>query len=365
MDKAQELGEEELLETLLTVPIKDVIERHVESTEVRASVGGGDQGDITAPGSFLMSMFGRYGRTRDDTENHGLVRGGMGSITQAMARSAEAHRASIRTDAEVERILTSNGKATGVELADGGVVEGDIVVSNADPKRTFLKLLDPAELDDGFLADVRALKTQSASLKLHCALRELPDLSAYLGSEFDPRYLGRVRMLPSLEHLHDSWADAINGRVSRAPVVSMQVPSVYDPTLAPDGHHVMSLWVYYEPPHLKEGTWADARQEVGEQLIDMLSEYAPNIRDAIVDWVVLTPEDMEARIGLTDGNIRHVDMVPQQILGRRPLPGWSDYRTPVQGLYICGAGTHPGGEVTGAPGHNAAHVILKELGLAE
>ena len=145
--------------------------------------------------------------------------------------------------------------------------------------------------------------------------------------------------------------------------MAIQIPSVVDPTLAPEGHHVMSLWVTYEPPHLKEGQWSDMRQEAGESLIDELCKYAPNLRDALIDWVVLTPEDIEERIGMTDGNIRHLDVVPQQMLDRRPMLGWADYRTPVQGLYMCGAGTHPGGEVTGAPGHNAAHAVLQDLGL--
>jgi phytoene dehydrogenase-like protein len=168
-----------------------------------------------------------------------------------------------------------------------------------------------------------------------------------------------------MDYYQASWADAQNGRVSRTPLIQVQVPTVYDPTVAEAGHHVMSMWVTYEPPHLKDGSWADARQEVGEQLIEVFSQYAPNIRDAIIDWTLLTPEDMEERVGLTDGNIRHVDMLPQQLLSRRPLPGWSDYRTPIKGLFMCGSGTHPGGEVTGAPGHNAAHVVLKELGLRD
>ena len=161
----------------------------------------------------------------------------------------------------------------------------------------------------------------------------------------------------------NSWQDAKDGRPSCNPIMRIQIPTVYDPTLAPEGHHVMSVWVFYEPAHLKDRSWADVRQEAGEKLIDLLSTYAPNLRDALIDWAVFTPEDIEERVGLTDGNIRHLDIIPQQVLDRRPLPRWSDYRTPVHGLYMCGSGTHPGGEVTGAPGHNAAHVILQDLGV--
>ena len=366
VDRAREIGEEETLQTLLMVPMKDLVERYFESEEIRgAACSGGDQGDVTAPGSALAAAYFRIGALSDDTENHGIVRGGMGEVTQSMARSAEAHGASIRTDAEVRRIITENGSAVGAELVNGEVLKSDIVISNTDPKRLFLSLLDEGSLDEEFLDDVRALKTNSASLKFHCALRELPDFSAYLGAEFDPTHLAMARICPSVDYQQASWEDAKNGRFSRTPIMFVQIPSVVDPTLAPEGHHVMSLWVTYEPPHLKEGQWSDIRQEVGERLIDELSKYAPNLRDALIDWAVLTPEDIEERVGMTDGNIRHVDIIPQQMLDRRPLPGWSDYRTPVEGLYMCGAGTHPGGEVTGAPGHNAAHVVLKDLGLGK
>jgi phytoene dehydrogenase-like protein len=360
MDRFREDKEEELLHTLLTVPLKDLIERFFDSPQIMAMVcaAGGDQGDITAPGSAFSSAFFKFAGFRKDKENYGIVRGGMGAITQSMAHSAEAHGASIRTDAEVKRILTEAGRATGVELANGEILAGDIVVSNADPKRTFGRLLDSADMDDAFLADVESLETQAASIKLHCALKELPDLSKYLGASFEPKDIALMTICPSVEYYQNSWEDAKNGRVSRSPLIQVQVPTVYDSTVAEAGQHILSMWVTYEPPHLKDGSWADVRREAGDQLIDVFAEYVPNIRDAILDWKLLTPEDMETRVGLTDGNIRHLDMTPQQVLNRRPLPGWSDYRTPIEGLYLCGSGTHPGGEVTGAPGHNAAQVIL-------
>ena len=362
-DKARDMGEQDVLETLLTVPLKDLLEQYFESEEMRAFVCSQvDGGDITAPGSAYASAYFHLADFRDDQENHGLVRGGMGTITIAMARAAEAHGASIRTDAEVARILTERGRVTGVELADGEVLEADVVVSNADPKRTFLTLVDEEDLNKEFLRGIRGLNTNSASLKFHCALNELPDFSAYLGPDFDPKHLASIKICPSLDYYQASWEDARGGRASRYPVMQVQIPTVYDPTLAPEGHHVMSMWVYYQPAKIKGGTWSDEKEAVGERLIDELSQYAPNIRRAIVDWAVFTPEDIEERVGLTDGNIRHIDMIPQQVLRRRPLPGWADYRTPIDGLYMCGAGTHPGGEVTGAPGHNAAHMILEEMG---
>ena len=356
-------GEEELLETLLTVPLKDLIERFFVSDEVKAAVSTGafDMGDISAPGSAYITALYRFSAFREDTENYGIVRGGMGGITQSLARSAEHAGVTIRTGAEVKRILTNDGKAAGVELVDGETISADIVISNADPKRTYLTLVDESELPNEFVEEVSSLKTMAASGKFLCAVSELPDFSRHLGPNFNPEHLAMMTLCPSVDQSQKAWEDCRNGRVTKSPVMQLQIPSTYDPTVAPDGHHVLSLWVYFLPPHIKGGSWAEARAEYGEWLIDYVSEYAPNFRDIIIDWVFLTPEDIEERIGLTDGNIRHLDMIPQQMMSRRPLPGWSDYRSPIEGLYLCGAGTHPGGEVTGAPGHNAAHIVLGDL----
>ncbi len=362
-DRFRQEGEEELLETLLTVPFKELIERYFVSEEVKAAVSTGamDMGDISAPGSAYMSALYRFSAFREDTENYGIVRGGMGGITQSLAKSAEANGVSIRTGAEVKRILTSNGKATGVELADGEVIGADVIVSNADPKRTYLKLLSEADLEAEFVDEVKSLKTKAASAKFLCAIKELPDFSRHLGPNYNPEHLAMMTICPTIDQCENAWNDAKNGRITETPIMQLQIPSVYDPTVAPEGQHVLSLWVYFLPPHVKDSSWSDERQRYGEWLIDYVSQYAPNFRDIIIDWTFLTPEDIEDRIGLTDGNIRHIDMIPQQMMSRRPLPGWSDYRTPINGLYLCGAGTHPGGEVTGAPGHNAAHIVLEDL----
>ena len=362
-ERFRQEGEEELLETLLTVPLRDLIDRYFISDEVRTAVSTGsvDMGDISAPGSAYITALYRFSAFRQDTENYGIVRGGMGSITQALARSAEASGVSIRTGAAVRRVLTNGGRATGVVLEDGEVIEADIVLSNADPKRTFLKLLSETDIGEEFTNEVRSLKTRAASGKFLCALKELPDLSGYLGPGYNPEHLAMMTLCPTVDQCESSWNDAKNGRVPDTPIIHLQIPTVYDKTVSPEGCHVLSLWVYFLPPHVRDGSWGEIRQQFGEHLIDEVSKYAPNFRDAIIDWVLLTPEDIEERVGLTDGNIRHLDMIPQQMMSRRPLPGWSDYRTPVEGLYLCGAGTHPGGEVTGAPGHNAAHVVLGDL----
>lgn len=362
-ERFRQEGEEELLETLLTVPLRDLMDRYFQSEELKATVSTGsvDMGDISSPGSAFITALYRFSAFRQDTENYGIVRGGMGSITQSLARSAEASGVSIRTGASVRRVLTNGGRAAGVELEGGEVIEADVVLSNADPKRTFLKLLDETDVDENFLNEVKALKTRSASGKFLCSLKELPDFSGYLGSDYNPEHLAMITLCPTADLFENSWNDARNGRVPDTPVINLQIPSVYDRTVAPEGRHVLSLWVYFLPSHVKDGSWEEMRQPYGERLIDEVSRYAPNFRDAIIDWVLLTPEDIEERIGLTDGNIRHLDIIPQQVMSRRPLPGWSDYRTPVEGLYLCGAGTHLGGEVTGVPGHNSAHVVLRDL----
>ena len=169
-----------------------------------------------------------------------------------------------------------------------------------------------------------------------------------------------IRIMPSLDAIEASWRDAMAGIPTRHPLMQLQIPTVIDPTLAPPGAHVLSAWVTYQPARLREGTWAARGREVGERLLDAIAGYAPDIRDCVEDWLLISPEEIESRVGMTDGNIRHLDILPHQMLAARPLPGWSGYRTPVPGLYLCGAGTHPGGEVTGAPGHNAAHALLRD-----
>ena len=348
-------------ERLLTVSMGEVLCEFFESEQMRGTYSQAqDVGDLDAPGGAWC-----YAHIRTSAlnrpENVGLVHGGMGGITRAMARSARGRGATLKTGAEVDRILISGGRACGVALRDGGEFRSRVVLSNADPKRTFLKLVPQGGIDAGFLDRVARLKTRAAYLKFHAALSGLPDFSAHLGDGFDPRCLAEIKICPSMDYYRSSWNDACRGRPSRTPVMEVQIPSVYDPTMAPPGHHVMSVWVSYAPVTLAEGTWDERRQEVGEQLIDALCRYAPNLRDILVDWSLFTPVDIERRVGLTDGNIRHLDIVPGQFFSERPLAGWANYRTPLPGLYLCGAGTHPGGEVTGAPGHNAAAAVLRDL----
>ncbi len=358
--KVRGTGEEAFLARLLKVSMKEVVCSFFESEPVRGTfVHAHDVGDPAAPGSawcYAYIKCSLLGRARDK----GIVRGGMGAITRAMAAAARARGAVLQEGVEVERVLVTEGKAAGVALADGTEIRARVVVSNADPKRTFLKLVGGHHLGSDFARRVARLKTRAAYLKFHAALEALPDFSTYFDAALDPRWLAEVKICPSVAYLERCWDEARRGEPARRPVMEVQIPSGHDASMAPPGGHVMSVWALYAPVRLRRGTWEERRREVGEGLINTLSAFAPNLRDVIVDWSLFTPADLERRVALTDGNIRHIDMIPGQFLAQRPLQGWAHYRTPITNLYLCGAGTHPGGEVTGAPGHNAAAVILED-----
>jgi len=206
---------------------------------------------------------------------------------------------------------------------------------------------------------VRRLSTGTAYLKFHAALNRLPDFSQHFDGDYDARLLAATKICPSVEYYEQSWDDAVHGRPSRNPVMSVQIPSAYDPTMAPTGRHVISVWTLYAPVHLAEGTWDEKREEVGEQLIDVLTQYAPDFRDCIANWVLFTPADMEQEFRISGGHWHHGDLAFDQFLMVRPVPGAAQYRTPLEGLFLCGAGCHPGGGVMGIAGRNAAQQVLK------
>ena len=207
------------------------------------------------------------------------------------------------------------------------------------------------------------MKTNLTHLKFHAALTEAPDFSHFFPEVESNGYMGMMQICPSPAYFEKSCRDTSEGRITDSPVIELQVPSVHDDSLAPEGKHLLSAFVLHAPRVLASGSWDDAREQAAESLIDKITEYAPNFRDSVIDWRLASPVDMESRVGLTNGNIHHLDLVSTQMLSDRPLTGWADYATPIDGLYLCGAGTHPGGEVTGAPGHNAAHRIIRGPGL--
>jgi phytoene dehydrogenase-like protein len=350
-------ADEEVWETMLTVSMRDLVERFFEDPRVRAYfINAQDAGDPSAPGSVLSVAYIRSG-TLGKPENRGIPKGGMGKVSEAMAAVARSRGAEIRTGVAVRKILVEEGRATGVVLEDGQEIRAVVVVSNADPKRTYLSLVDEKDLDETFVHRVRNLTTRANCVKALVALREFPDFGRYLGPGFDPRLAAYVKICPSVEWFQESWDAARDGRLSRTPIMHIQFPTTYDRSLAPAGRHVMSSWSLYYPAHPKDGAWdAAKKQEIIDVHLEILSQYVPNFRSLVLDFTLETPADIERRIGMTDGNIRHIDVTSQQFFSRR-----MSYRGPIGGLYLCGAGTHPGGELTGAPGHNCARAILRDL----
>jgi phytoene dehydrogenase-like protein len=290
----------------------------------------------------------------------GFARGGTGAISNAIASAARAAGAEIRTGAGVGRVLTQGGRARGVVLTSGEEIQAPVVVSGLDPRRTFLELVDPAELPDDLTTAVRRFKFRGSSGKVNLALSELPDFTCLPGR--GPHLRGAISISPSFDYLERAYDDAKYGEFSRRPYLDVVIPSMIDPGMAPPGKHVMSIFVQYAPYHL-EGGWTDARREAfGDAVVDTLAEYAPNLRTAILHRQVLTPLDIERITGLSEGNIFQGELALQQLFFLRPAPAWSKYRTPIRGYFQCGAGTHPGGGIMGASGRLAAGAILGARG---
>ena len=355
VDSVRGTRQEEVLEKMLTWSVLDLVHEYFDDDRVRAHFLGSPESDPSAPGSIMSSAYFRAGRFSRD-KDRGIPKGGMGAITRSMAESARSLGAEIRTGAPVKEVLVEAGEAKGVRLVNGEEFYSFLVVSNADPKRTFSTLVKAEDAGEVLTRKAEKWKTQAGCVKFLAAMREPLDFSRYLGDNYDRNAIVAANICPSVEYFQRSWDACRSGKPSSTPLMHIQMPSIMDPSLAPRGGVVMSNWVLYYPPQIKGGSWDDTRDEVGEQIIDILTEYAPNFRESLIDWTVQAPVDIETRTGMTDGNIRHGDVIPQQMLSLR-FP----YRTSIRNFYLCGAGTHPGGEVTGAPGHNAAQVILKDL----
>lgn len=284
-----------------------------------------------------------------------FIRGGSATLASALASAAQAHGVTIRTNAEVRRIISPDGRATGVELASGETIPARAVVSTADPKRTFLTLADPLILGAEFLLRVRNYHSEGCVSKVNIALDAAPQMPA-VGGGVAPHF----QIAPSMEYIERAYDDAKHGGVSESPFLDGVVPTAVDPSLAPAGGHILSVLVQYTPYHLKTGNWSDRREELGERVLDLLQLHVPNVRSALIGMEILTPPDLESRFGLTGGHIFHGEMTLDQQYVLRPVPGWGRYRTPIPGLYLCGSGSHPGGGVTGAPGYNGAQAILED-----
>ncbi len=358
--------DEALLSRLVTTSIGEIMRDFFDSDVILAAMWNpADLGSLWETGSGLGFALSRAVGMRElegVARPSGTVMGGIGEVTRLLSEAAAELGVEIRVDSPVERLMVEEGGVAGVEMANGDQLGARVVVSNADPRRTFLKLVDESELDASFLKRVGRLRATYGAMKFLCTLSELPEF--YATSEFDPVEIagGAVRVRPSTEYRELAWEDVQRGRLPRAPMLSMVHPSALDPSRAPAGKHAGSWYIEYAPNELAEGTWDERRDEMAERLLDMVDRYSPNYRRAIIDLKLLTPWDIAQDRLITGGHIHHVDVIPSQMLSNRPLPELSQYRTPLANLYLCGAGMHPWGEVTGAPGHNAAQQILADLG---
>jgi len=360
----ERLGEEGFRRGLL-LSVKDMLDEYFEGEELKAALAtqgiiGAWAGPMT-PGTAFTFAYHHLGLAGGRRGLWAWVKGGMGQVAQALAKSAEGFGAQIRTECEVERIAVKDGVAHGVALTGGEVIEAKLVVSNADPKRTFLKLVGPDHLDRAFTSAVARMRTEGVAMKVLLALDRLPDFIAYPGKELGPQHTSTAGIAPSVDYLERAWEDARLGRPSSKPFIEAFAQSAVDPTAAPPGNHCLSIYSQYAPYHLRNSSWEEVRVEHGERIIDTLSAYAPNLEAAIVHKEFLSPLDLERRFHITEGHIFHADMSLDQIASYRPVPGWSAYRTPIRNLYLCGSGAHPGGGVSGVPGHNAAKAILRDL----
>lgn len=312
------------------------------------------------PGSAYLMLYHMTGDTAVGRPAWGQVRGGMGGITTALASAARTHGAVIRTSAPVARIVTTGGRATGVVLESGEELSADAVVSAADPYRTFVGMLDESALPTRFRRGMENRRFHGVAMKMHLALDRLPQVRGF-PEGLGPQHNATLLIAPTLEYLERAYADCRAGRPSMNPHIECTVPSVLDPTVAPEGRHLMGIYLQYTPYHLAEGSWDDIKEWYGDRVLECMEEYLPGITESVVDRCVLTPLDLERRLGLTGGDLYHGAMTPDQLFFLRPGEGASSHHTPVPGLYLCASGTHPGGGVFGVPGRNGARTVLTDL----
>jgi phytoene dehydrogenase-like protein len=349
---------------LMTMSVADFLDEYFEHPSVKGAVGFGGTigawGGPMSPGSAYVLLHHRIGEVAGMRGAWGFVRGGMGALSEAIAASARRSGAEVWTSSPVASIDIWGGRARGVTLADGRSLRAEVVVSGVHPKTTLLDLVDRHELPAELVEEMGHYRTRGSTVKVNMAISELPDLTAMPGRAPGPQHPEFV-ITPSIDYLERAWDDAKYGRPSSHPMVDCVVPSTKDPTLAPEGKHVATAFVQYAPYELADGTWDDHREAFGDRVLETISEYAPGFSSSVVRREVLAPVDLEDRFGLIGGNIFHGEMSLDQMFSLRPSGLIGGYTTPVSGLYLCASGTHPGGGVMGAPGHNAARVVLRDL----
>ncbi len=351
---------------LFTKSAGDLLDAWFESAPIKAAFGFdaivGNFASPYAPGTAYVLLHHVFGEVNGKRGVWGHAIGGMGAITQAMAAEAVARGVHIDTGAEVVSVCVDSRGAQGVQLKDGRVIEARCVAANVNPKLLYLELVDAPALDADFLRRIRAWKCASATFRINVALRELPDFTCLPGTTAAPHHQSGIIIAPSLAYMEQAYFDARTHGCSRAPVVEMLIPSTVDDTLAPAGQHVASLFCQHFSYRLPNDlSWDDIREDAADHVIDTVTRYAPNFRDAVIARKALSPLDLEREFGLTGGDIFHGALTLDQLWSARPVLGHGDYRSPVRRLYLCGSGTHPGGGVTGLPGRNAAREIIRDF----
>jgi len=378
--RALPLARQRWLHELFTRSAGEILDFWFENDALKALFGFdaivGNYASPYTPGSGYVLLHHAFGEVNGQRGVWGHAIGGMGAITQAMARAAQRRGARIETEQSVERILVEDGRAVGIELANGRVVRARVIAANVNPKLLYLRLVEPRHLPRDFLDGILRYRCGSATFRINVALSELPQFSCLpaaghgaIGTgaaSFDDAGVGDhhrsgIIIAPSLQYMDRAFAEAHLHGYSRAPIIELVIPSTIDDSLAPAGAHVASLFCQHFAPQLPDGrSWESARDEATALLIDTVNQYAPNFRRAVLAHNALSPTDLEQRFGLIGGDIFHGAMGLDQLWAARPILGYGDYRSPLRGLYLCGAGAHPGGGVTGLPGHNAARRILKD-----
>ncbi|MFQ5877457.1 MAG: phytoene desaturase family protein [Acidobacteriota bacterium] len=348
---------------LMTMSAVDFLDQWFETDVLKATMAAsgiiGTLLGVRSPGTAYVLLHHYMGEIDGAFRSWGFARGGTGAISDAIAGAAREAGAEIRTESPVARILVRDRRARGVVLENGDAFDADAVSSSVDPSLTFLRFIEDGHLPGEFLEDVRRYKFRGSSGKVNLALDGLPDFACLPGPGRHLR--GAISISPSVEHMERAYDDAKYGDFSRRPYVDCVIPSLTDPSVAPPGKHVMSCFVQYAPYRLREGTWDEKREAFGDAVVDLISEFAPNLKEIILHRQVLTPLDMERMIGLTEGNIFQGELSLEQLFFLRPVPGWARYRTPIRSLYMCGSATHPGGGIMAAPGRIAALEILKDF----
>ena len=365
MRKFYELSESQIYEFIrfFTMSIAEYLENYFENETILAHYSGGSiigTGlGVYSPGTAYVLLHHAMGDVDGNVGSWGFARGGMGAVSDALAASFKSYGGEIRTDSEVARITVRGTRTTGVELTSGEEISARVVVSNLDAKRTFLQIMSESDLPPKLVERARQFKIRGSSGKLNIALDGMPSFPSLPNGS--PLTLGHMHFTDTLWRLEKAYDDWKDDRWSADPYCDALIPSQYDPTLAPPGKHMMSVFVQYCPVE-PEGGWTDRkRDEFGQTVVDQIADYSPDFKKLIVHAEVRTPREIEDEIGLTEGNIFQGELTFDQLMFNRPFPGYAQYRGPVKGMYMCGSSTHPGGGVMGAPGANSAREILRDL----